>query len=128
MQNEYSRNIDRLAAGAYSRMADYLRVDIENPDEVAMLEDRAVGSAAKIVYFNSIKLQLDAIAAGEREPAAALAHLDALAEAWTGKESEFTTVNSRGACMAQAVAGRWRNWQFDAKERVDFIDHFKLPE
>ena len=125
--DDYPSHIDRLAAGAVSQMADYLSADIENPDDVAMLEDRAVGSAAKLVYFNSITLQLRAVAAGEREPRDALSHLDTLARAWTAKESE-PSPGSRGSAMARAIAGRWRNWQFDARERIGFIDHFHLPE
>ena len=125
--DNYPSHIERLTAGALSQMADYLSADIENPDDVAMLEDRAVGSAAKLVYFNSIVHQIRAIAAGEREPAAALAHLDALARKWTGKDSELAA-DSRGATVARAVAGRWRNWQFGAKERGGFIDHFNLPD
>lgn len=66
-------------------MGDYFSRDIETPDDVAMLEDRAVGTAAKIAYFNTIKNHLRLVESGQQQPADALAHLDDLAAAWMAK-------------------------------------------
>ena len=90
-------------------MGDYLSDDIETPDDVAMLEDRVVGTAAKLVYFNTIRNQLRSIKSGQQQPAPALAHLDALAGAWMAKGT--APRSQKGATMATALAGRWRNWQ-----------------
>lgn len=125
--NDYPRHIDRLAAGALSQMADYLGSDIERPDDMAMLEDRAVGGAAKLLYFNTIMAQLRLIETGSSPPRESLAHLDAAARAWMSKERQVGA-GQPGATLARALAGRWRNWELNSPERRGFVNHFRLPE
>lgn len=127
----YPGSIDRLAQGALSQMADYFSHDIQTPADVAMLEDRALGTAAKLVYFNTIRNELRMVASGDRKPAEGLRHLDRLGRAWVSKGSESRGAGKKGASMALALSDRWRNWVVGspmAKERLGFIDHFNLPE
>ena len=127
----YPGRIDRLAHGALSQMGDYFSLDIEAPDDVAMLEDRALGTAAKLIYFNSIRNQLRAIASGERDPADGLRHLDTVARRWTTKPVDSRDQSKKGAAMAMALSDRWRNWAVGgslAKERVGFVHHFGLAD
>ena len=87
-------------------MGDYFSLDIETLDDVAMLEDRAVGTAAKIAYFNTIKNHLRLVESGQQQPADALAHLDDLAAAWMAKGSASRDRSQKGATMAIALADR----------------------
>lgn len=127
----YPGHIDRLTQGAISQLSDYLSLDIETPNDVAMLEDRALGTAAKVVYFNTIRNQLRAIASGERDPTDCLRHLDTVAQTWMSKGADSRDRGQKGAPMALALSDRWRNWAIGgslAKERVGFVDHFGLPD
>ena len=127
---DYPGRIERLAAGALAQLGDYFSLDIENPHDVAMLEDRALGTAAKLAYLNTIRNQLRLIASGKQRPADGLHHLDALARAWTETGGELRDLSRKGAAMAFALADRWRNWALGgplARERLGFVDHFHLP-
>ena len=129
--NDYTSQIKRLAEGALAQLYDYLGLDIETPGDVVMLENRAVGSAAKLVYFNTIKHQLELIEAGQQQPADCLVHLDKIARAWMDKGAELRDLTHKGAATARALSDRWRNWALRgpyAKERSGFVDHFSLPE
>lgn len=127
----YPQWIDRLADGALSQMRDYCSFDIEALDDVAMLEDRALGTAAKLVYFSTIRSQLRAIASGERDPTDGLRHLDSVAQNWISKGADSHRQTKEGTSMALALSERWQNWVVGgpaAKERAGFVDHFSLPE
>jgi len=127
----YPDLIDRLAQGAFSQFADYLSLDIQTPGDVAMLEDRALGTAAKLVYFNTIRNELRMISSGNHTPAEGLDHLDTVARAWMSKGAESSDRSKKGIPMAHALSDRWRNWVVGgplAKERLGFVDHFGLPE
>ena len=127
----YPGRIERLAQDALSQMADYFSLDMETPNDVAMLEDRALGTAAKLVYFNTIRNELRRVASGERKPAAGLRHLDAIAGAWIAKGGESRDRGRKGASMALALSDRWRNWAVGgplARERLGFVDHFGLRD
>ena len=129
--HDYPDRIDRLAAGSLSQLSDYLSNDIETPDDLAMLEDRAVGTSAKLMYLNAIQKRLWLIESGKEQPAEALAHLDALASAWMAKGTAARDPSQKGATMAHALAGRWKNWAVGgpmAKERQGFVNHFDLPD
>ena len=127
----YPGRIERLAQGALSQMADYFSLDIEIPSDVTMLEDRALGTAAKLLYFNTIRNELKMVASGERKPADGLRHLDSVARAWMSKGAESRDRGKKGTPMALALSERWRNWVVGgplAKERLGFVDHFELPD
>lgn len=127
----YPGRIERLAQGALSQMADHFGLDIETSDDVAMLEDHALCTAAKVVYFNTIRNELRRVASGERKAAAGLRHLDAIARAWTAKGDESHDRDRKGASMALALSDRWRNWAVRgplAKDRLGFVNHFGLRD
>ncbi len=128
--SDYPDLIDRLADGALSQMRDYFSLGIETPG-VAMLEDRAVGTAAKLAYFNTIKNHLRLVESGQQRPADALAHLDDRARVWMAQGSASRDPSLNGATMAIAMADQWENWALGgpgAKERVGFVNHFRLRE